>query len=70
MKKMVKGFVCKEQTMKILKKAKILPCECEKCGSIFQPNWKDVRHGDFTYCPMCGVPTSVSYEKGVDNEQI
>lgn len=55
--------------MKILKKAKFLPIECKKCGTIFKPNKSDIRRSDLVFCPICGHPTTPKYNKGADNEQ-
>ena len=55
--------------MKILKKAKILPCECFVCGTVFLPNWKELagRNGghvgyDRALCPICKTMVDVHFE--------
>ena len=63
--------------MKVLKKAKILPCECQYCHSVFQPKWKDVVKGgarlikEVVCCPMCKGKNYVNFEKseGADDEK-
>ena len=63
--------------MKVLKKAKILPCECEYCHSVFQPKWKDVKMlgsrfvKEVVVCPMCKGHNYANFEKseGADDER-
>ncbi len=53
--------------MKIIKKGKILPIECERCGTIFKPNSKEIKatpfNTNYVDCPLCGRSTYVKYEK-------
>lgn len=44
--------------MKILKKPKLLPVECKRCGCLFQPKIKDLQAltstaKDEVACPVC-----------------
>ena len=60
--------------MKILKKAKILPCECKRCYAVFQPKIRHTYQSKYTdnlyvNCPMCKYQNKVYFEKGADNEQ-
>lgn len=60
--------------MKIIKKPKILPCECKVCGCIFLPSFKDLigyvsikglkEEGktDRVNCPFCRRENRVSFE--------
>jgi hypothetical protein len=55
--------------MKIIKKPKILPCECAVCGAVFQPKKKDIdTRGSVlvcavAVCPFCKSLVSVNFEK-------
>lgn len=56
--------------MKILKKAKILPCECSVCGTVFLPNRKELtgrlgEHvgGNCAFCPLCKAIVDVRFER-------
>lgn len=54
--------------MKIIKKAAILPCECQYCHSVFQPRWKDLVKSERlvkedVLCPLCGGRNYVSLEE-------
>lgn len=67
--------------MKIIKKPKILPCECKVCGCIFLPSFKDLIgyvsikgtkelwKSDIVHCPFCGRDNRVSFEGRVYNDQ-
>lgn len=55
--------------MKIIKKGKILPLECERCGTIFRPNHKDIKKTHYVDCPLCGRSELVQFGKEVKNEQ-
>lgn len=55
--------------MKVLKKPKILPCQCRICGTVFQPKWRNLKNSsrlakEEVYCPMCKVINHVQFEKG------
>lgn len=59
--------------MKFFKKPKILPCECEACGAIFQPKTRHIYPSNYTSlvyvrCPICKNQCIVRFEKGVKNE--
>lgn len=59
--------------MKIIKRAKILPCECTICGSIFQPKLKNLRYStrfvkECVTCPMCKKSNYIKFDKGAENE--
>lgn len=58
--------------MKILKRPKILPCECRLCGAKFQPKWRNLENStrlvrERVYCPFCGAINYVEFEKGADD---
>ena len=60
--------------MKILKKFKIIPCECKRCYTVFQPKMRDTYQPNFTVslyvkCPMCKYSCIVYFEEGADNER-
>lgn len=60
--------------MKIIKRGKILPLECEKCGTIFKPSFREIKaisvSKNYVDCPLCGRSAYVKYEKEVAyNEQ-
>lgn len=56
--------------MKIIRYPKILPCECEVCHTIFQPEWRKLRLStsrlakEKVYCPMCKAANIVMFDKG------
>lgn len=61
--------------MKVLKKAKILPCECQYCHSVFQPKWRNIQMSsrfvkEQVCCPICKGGNYVKFEKseGADDE--
>lgn len=59
--------------MKILRKPKILPCECRVCGTVFLPKWKDLTTSsrivkDSVRCPMCIALNDVHFEKGGERD--
>lgn len=59
--------------MKILKRPKILPCECKICGAIFQPKWRNLEKSsrlikESVYCPLCKTKNFVKFEKGATDE--
>lgn len=60
--------------MKILKRPKILPCECRVCCAVFQPKWKNLRLSsrlakEEVYCPICKASNYVKFEKGETDER-
>jgi hypothetical protein len=61
--------------MKILKKPKILPCECRTCGAVFQPTQRNIRMSSWSLardevkCPFCKKTNFVKFEKGADNDR-
>lgn len=59
--------------MKIIKKPKILPCECKGCGGIFIPRIKDLITNlslkgkpegikEWVICPFCAARNNVEFE--------
>ena len=59
--------------MKILKKPKILPCECKICGTMFQPKWRNLKQSsrlikEEVYCPMCKATNDITFEKGSEEK--
>ncbi len=56
--------------MKILKRPKILPCECKICHAVFQPKWRNLHESvcslakDTVNCPMCKAYNDVTFERG------
>lgn len=60
--------------MKIIKKSKILPCECRICGTVFQPKWGNLEKSsrlikERVNCPMCKATNYVAFEKGAADER-
>lgn len=54
--------------MKIIKKARIKPCRCKHCASVFQPTWRDVKRSsraikEKARCPVCKGWNLVSFEE-------
>ena len=59
--------------MKIIRHPKILPCECEICHTVFQPEWRKLylssRYAkENVRCPMCKARNYVKFEEGAENE--
>lgn len=55
--------------MTVLKKPKILPCECKICGAVFHPKWRNLTMSsrlakEEVHCPMCKAINYVQFEKG------
>lgn len=56
--------------MKVLKKAKIVPCKCQYCHSVFQPKWRNLGKSsrfvkEEVQCPVC---KGTNYVKFVERE--
>ena len=53
--------------MKIIKKSKILPSQCKKCGTVFRASPYDLEHSTYgrlyAYCPVCRAVTYVEIKK-------
>ena len=49
--------------MKIIRKAKILPCECERCNTIFQPRKRNLNEHGSVFCPFCGWVNGVRFAR-------
>lgn len=50
--------------MKIIRKAKILPCECKRCHTIFQPRKRNLKRHAHVFCPLCGYGNDVEFSNG------
>ena len=59
--------------MKILKKPKLLPVKCKRCGCLFQPRIKNLQISainvkDEVFCPVCKTLNSANFDVEADNE--
>lgn len=63
--------------MKILKKPKIQPVTCKKCGCVYRPSKSDLRLGlgftaqdskEYVDCPICDYRNHVEFRKGEKDE--
>lgn len=54
--------------MKIIKKAKLLPVGCHRCGCIFKPAMRNLESADgsrvkeIVSCPTCHSPNKAKFE--------
>lgn len=59
--------------MKILKKPKLLPVKCKRCGCLFQPKIKhlqisDINVKDEVVCPVCKTLNRANFDVEVEDE--
>lgn len=60
--------------MKILKKPKMLPVGCKRCGCLFQPKIRDLQAlttdvKDEVACPVCKKPNRANFDIRKEEEE-
>ena len=60
--------------MKILKKAKLLPIGCRRCGCVYQPKMRNLKVSkateikDEVRCPSCNTVNKANFEMPTESE--